>query len=198
MGHTSNQIMSMTKNSWTNLLGIKFVEELNDNLIENNNCKYLDLRSLLNIQYQKCLIEYARLKLNGTNFDLTNNPIIDRLMELRTLIEKLKPMNKYFTNKINNDIRNSIQEKNEKVFANFNDLSISISDDDDDDQSDTHEKSEDKNIERQKSDKYVPPKVMAVEFHNKDKKAKKSLKKMIERSETETMKKKEKRIKKKE
>ena len=59
---------------------------------KSNNFQYIDVKSMLLLNYCMSLQYYALLKVQGN--DLDSHQIFERLAYLRLLIEKLKPLDK--------------------------------------------------------------------------------------------------------
>ena len=132
-----------------------------------NGVSLLDLKSQFLLSYNEYLLVYLLLKLEG--IDLKDHPLFESLVRFRfpqrilfthrTLLEKLEPLELKMKTEIDN-VLNPQQET-----SATNPLSFRANLDDLDSGSEEEEKVEEN---KTKSQKYVPPKIAAVPYSERD------------------------------
>lgn len=65
-------------------------EAQKDDICTTQGLTYLEVKHLLLLHYCICLLFYILLKVEGTSVE--NHPVVLRLVEIRTFLEKMKPM----------------------------------------------------------------------------------------------------------
>lgn len=158
-----------------------------------NGLSFLELRNLLLLNYETDLASVVMTKCQGKS--LQGSEAVDRLVETRTVMEKMKPI--YF--KLKYRIEKLIKAANMKVVDTNDPLQLrpnlqamdvddvedveegkdqDVNPDEEDEEDDTATDRRDKN----KIKKYVPPKVAAVSFDGDDDPAEVKKQKALERA----------------
>ncbi|KNB45981.1 hypothetical protein JH06_0407 [Blastocystis sp. subtype 4] len=121
-----------------------------------NGVSLLDLKSQFMLSYNELLLVYLLLKIEGV--DLQDHPLFASLVRERSLLEKLEPLELKMKNHIDNILHPQEGEESNplRFHANLDDLDSS---------SDTAESQDEK---ASKSGVYVPPKIAAVPYTDKD------------------------------
>ena len=155
----------------------------NNELPTKSGLSFLELRNLLLVMYEANLAAVAETKVDGKS--LSGNNSIMRIVETRTVIEKMRPI----YHKLKYRIDKLIRAANSKGTVNQNDpLQLKPNpsafdvDDEDRETNEAGDKMDDdtRQSTRDKSRKYVPPKVSSVRFE--DDTLEEKQKKLLERA----------------
>ena len=161
-----NSLKTDTNDSDSHIKGL--IEKVSaDDQDRSNGLSFLDMKCHLVLDYLINLTYSMILKLSGKS--LVDQPCIERLVELRTVLEKIRPINKKLSYQIDKLIKMASMSEggssNPLSFKpNLDNLVIKDEEDDDSDGGDN---------DKQSKGVYMPPRVTAVPYEEEDKLKKK-------------------------
>ena len=161
-----NSLKTDTNDSDSHIKGL--IEKVSaDDQDRSNGLSFLDMKCHLVLDYLINLTYSMILKLSGKS--LVDQPCIERLMELRTVLEKIRPINKKLSYQIDKLIKMaSMSEGGSSNPLSFKpNLDNLVNKDEEDDDSDGGDN------DKQSKGVYMPPRVTAVPYEEEDKLKKK-------------------------
>ena len=168
-----NSLKTDTKDSDSHIKGL--IEKISaDDQDRSKGLSFLEMKFHLVLDYLINLTYSMILKLSGKS--LVDQPCIERLVELRTVLEKIRPINKKLSYQIDKLIKMvSISEGGNSNPLSFKpNLDNLVNKDEEVEESDGDDNSQNKGV-------YVPPRVTAVPYEEEDK-TKKKMEKARQRS----------------
>ena len=161
-----NSLKTDTNDSDSHIKGL--IEKVSaDDQDRSNGLSFLDMKCHLVLDYLINLTYSMILKLSGKS--LVDQPCIERLVELRTVLEKIRPINKKLSYQIDKLIKMaSMSEGGSSNPLSFKpNLDNLVNKDEEDDDSDGGDN------DKQSKGVYMPPRVTAVPYEEEDKLKKK-------------------------
>lgn len=165
------------------------LNQLNDSLDTSNGNDFLELRNQMQLSYLINLVEVCRRKFSGDS--IQNGGLVDRLVELRTVLEKIRPVSHKMRYQLDKAIKQAVTrtvEPHDPINLKPN-LDALVADDgsneddngedDDEDDDETVNKPKAGEVKRNASGEriYVPPKLSAVHYDGDIEKEEKTVRK---------------------
>jgi len=170
-----NSLKTITKDSDAHIKGL--MEKISTSEEDRNDgLSFLEMKFHLVLDYLINLTFTMILKINGKS--LVEQPCIDRLVEIRTVLEKIRPINK----KLSYQVDKLIKMASEAVEGQANPLSFKpnlnnlVNKDEEDSEGFEEEDGQ------KKDEVYVPPRVTAVPYDEEEDKQKKKMEKARQKS----------------
>ncbi|KAK9510054.1 hypothetical protein O3M35_004925 [Rhynocoris fuscipes] len=141
---------------------------LNKQMITEDGLSFLDMKNQLLIFYLINLCQILILKSTGKSIE--GNPSIDRLVELRVTLDKIRPIDQKLKYQIDKLVKIAIKgSRNENDPSRFKaNPGNMINQGEDSENSDGSDEMENTETDKKKIGKYVPPKLSAVHYDGDD------------------------------